>query len=475
MIRQLLRSECTNTGERYKIEIHDSTYSGDPTYYTGADNVFTLSHQQITPQTPYAQNIQQGQCSVSMYVDDNLLIDDILSEPEGTFKIKIFKYPLSFANTYTNNVYDDFIQVEDFSLACGCIKGGIGTLEAVTFIDDFTTGDSIYWQGYVLPDLCNYQNSFSPFKLDIVAKDFLYTKRQFYGSDFAFTYGRKSLFNVIYTILRDEFEIKFRSITNFAADDSGDEYLEKVYIDDSTLRDYGNEGTGGITKFEALQRILQSNNLVVKQTDGKWYVTQYSAMSTNIVDEFQASGTVTGSLSTSVNIGQNPSNITVDSIVGSVSPVGTIQGRYLHRTRVSTISIPSYVQLDVSQTPLSYTSDITTDTDSHTLTITGNISANTGSPNTPSVKAYILIKYGNDYWDGSTWSTYSSGAGITIELSKPAGYYTVYSNTVSIETDFIPAGDKELSVTLYRAEKFTLSGLFDGYASFNDLSIIGKC
>jgi len=465
MIRQLLRSQCSNTGERYKIEIHDSNYSGDPIYYTGAGDVFTLSHQQLNPQTPYSQNIQQGECRLSMFVSDTLLIDDILSEQEGTFTIKLYKYPLSFDTLHGNNIYGDLIQIEDFSLASPCISGGVGQLEAFTFIDDFTNGDSLYWQGYVYPDLCNYEQSFTPFQFDIVARDFLYTKRELYGADVSFPgYGRKKLFSVIYSILQDEFDVPFRSITNFAADASGNEYLEDVYIDDSTLRDYGTEGAGLIKKFEALQRILQSNNLIVKQTDGKWFVTQYTAMDTNIVDVFEASGTVTGALSTSQNIGQNPTKITTQSTVGSVSPVGLVQGRYLHRTRISTISIPSSVSLDDAQTPLSYTSDITTDANSHTLTITGNISANTGATNTPSVKAYILIKYGTDYWDGSTWTTYSSGQGITIDLDKSSPFSSIYSNTVSIETDFIPSGDEELSVTIYRAEEFDSGGSFDEYA-----------
>jgi len=464
MIRFVLRSECSYTQEKYKIEIFDSNFTGDPTYYTGAGSVFTLTHQQINPQEPYRQNIQQGQCTVSLHNDDSNFLSDLFDSQEGDMLIKIYKYPLSFASTHSENIYDDFIQTEDFSLLSDCDSGGVGELDAFTWIDDLTTGDSIYWQGYIFPDLCTYEESFDPYVLNLVAKDFLYTKREFYGSDLGFTFGTKSLFEVIYTILRDEFEIPFRSITSFAADDSGEDYLEQVYIDDSTLREYEQTGIGLIKKIEALQRILQSNNLMVKQTDGKWFITQMTAMDSNIVDVLEATNTSTAFLDTSVNIGQNPSNIITQSSVGVVNPVGIIQGRYLHRTRISTINVPGTVTIDQSTASKSYTSDITTDTDSHTISIVGQIAANTGATNTPLVKGYILIKYGTDYWDGDSWETYSSGFGVPIELDQSSPFSSLYTGTVSILTDFIPSGSEELSITLYRAEEFDSGGSFDEYA-----------
>ena len=464
MIRFVLRSECSYTQEKYKIEIFDSNFTGDPTYYTGAGSVFTLTHQQINPQEPYRQNIQQGQCTVSLHNDDSNFLSDLFDSQEGDMLIKIYKYPLSFASTHSENIYDKFIQIEDFSLLSDCDSGRVGELDAFTWIDDLTTGDSIYWQGYIFPDLCTYEESFDPYVLNLVAKDFLYTKREFYGSDLGFTFGRKSLFEVIYTILRDEFEIPFRSITSFAADDSGEDYLEQVYIDDSTLREYEQTGIGLIKKIEALQRILQSNNLMVKQTDGKWFITQMTAMDSNIVDVLEANNTSTAFLDTSVNIGQNPSNIITQSSVGVVNPVGIIQGRYLHRTRISTINVPGTVSIDQSTASKSYTSDITTDTDSHTISIVGQIAANTGATNTPLVKGYILIKYGTDYWDGDSWETYSSGNGVPIELDQSSPFSSIYTGTVSILTDFIPSGSEELSITLYRAEEFDSGGSFDEYA-----------
>jgi hypothetical protein len=464
MIRFVLRSECSYTQEKYKIEIFDSNFTGDPTYYTGAGSVFTLTHQQINPQEPYRQNIQQGQCTVSLHNDDSNFLSDLFDSQEGDMLIKIYKYPLSFASTHSGNIYDDFIQIEDFSLLSDCDSGRVGELDAFTWIDDLTTGDSIYWQGYIFPDLCTYEESFDPYVLNLVAKDFLYTKREFYGSDLGFTFGSKSLFEVIFTILRDEFEIPFRSITSFAADDSGEDYLEQVYIDDSTLREYEQTGIGLIKKIEALQRILQSNNLMVKQTDGKWFITQMTAMDSNIVDVLEATNTSTAFLDTSVNIGQNPSNIITQSSVGVVNPVGIIQGRYLHRTRISTINVPGTVSIDQSTASKSYTSDITTDTDSHTISIVGQIAANTGATNTPLVKGYILIKYGTDYWDGDSWETYSSGFGVPIELDQSSPFSSLYTGTVSILTDFIPSGSEELSITLYRAEEFDSGGSFDEYA-----------
>lgn len=421
MIRWRFTQVATESQETYRVDINDPTWSGSVTDVKGVG--FSFQHQSVSDTDPFSTNILEGQLSVTLYVST------------------------SDSDMMTNSFLETLVQGEDddYSLILS-IKNGI-------------IYDTL-WTGSVLPDLTIFDESFEPYKATIVAKDFALTKIQNYTPDNT----RRSLIEIIKEIVQEEVNITVKSFTAFKSKDVNDDYLSYVYIDDSSLKQYPG---GAINKYEALQWILQSNNLILWQWNNNWFVSQLSAYGSSTGYVYDSSTDATTLQTTRLPL----TDVTISSKNTVVPSVGLALGEYKHRTRISLLddSLPSLVQVPSSySTGVTYDGKFDADADSHTVELSFDVLVNPGT-SVSSMNVAIEIGYGDYRWliDSNNvvsppaqeeWvdiADITGGAGNRrniLELSQTGQFGQFWVGSFSISTDDLPQGDNEtFFITFYRA------------------------
>ena len=421
MIRWRIQQEAIESQETYRIDIDDPSWSGSVQEITSAG--FTFQHQSLSDTEPFSQNILEGQLSFTVYIDTD---SDFMSP------------------TNLNSI----------------IQGKDGEYTATLKILSGGSYDTL-WTGGIIPDLTTYSESYQPYQANFIAKDFILTKRQQYVPDET----RQELIDIIAEIVQTEVNINIKSLTSFDAKGSNDDYLSYVEIDDSSLVNFEDPYNNPIYKIEALQWILQSNNLILKQWDNTWYVSQFSAYDGDTGYEYNHS---TGN-TTSVTIRNPISDVHVSSLNKVVPAIGFLSGEYKHRTRISQLydSVPDYLQVSGSS-GTSYEGKFDADADSHTIDLSADVQVSPGSAKT-SMYVEVEIAYGDYRWLTNDWSVASEpilnewvdiaditgGAGNRrnkIQLTQQGQFGQEWAGSFAISTDTLPQGDDELcKITFYQA------------------------
>jgi len=411
MIRWRIQQEAIESQETYRIDIDDPSWSGSVQEITSAG--FTFQHQSLSDTEPFSQNILEGQLSFNVYIDTD---SDFMSP------------------TNLNSI----IQGEDgeYTATLKILSGG--------------SYDTL-WTGGIIPDLTTYTESYQPYQANFIAKDFILTKRQQYVPDET----RQELIDIIAEIVQTEVNTNIKSLTSFDAKGSNDDYLSYVEIDDSSLVNFEDPYNNPIYKIEALQWILQSNNLILKQWDNTWYVSQFSAYDGDTGYEYNHS---TGN-TTSVTIRNPVSDVHVSSLNKVVPAIGFLSGEYKHRTRItnSTTPIPSQFTVADGQSR-SFASVFDSDADSHKIQLSSDIEVATETVKT-SMFVYVEIAYGDyRYLTEKRWLPNSPEALQWIHIDDIQGeisnrynrFYlditnvqTVWQGNFSISTNYLPEGEQE--------------------------------
>jgi len=307
------------------------------------------------------------------------------------------------------------------------------------------------WTGGIIPDLTTYSESFEPYQANFIAKDFILTKRQQYVPDET----RQELIDIIAEIVQTEVNTNIKSLTSFDAKGSNDDYLSYVEIDDSSLVNYDDEYNLQIYKIEALQWILQSNNLIVKQWDNAWYVSQFSVYDGDTGYEYDHS---TGN-TTSVTIRNPVTDVTINSVNKVIPAVYQAIGNYRHRTRISQLYQPIPAQFTVIATESrSFASVFDADDDSHTVELSADVEVVTSTVKT-SMFVYVEIAYGDyRYLTEKRWLPNSPEAFNWIHIDDIQGEISnrynrffldrtrvqqVWQGNFAISTNYMPEGEQE--------------------------------
>lgn len=427
MIRWRIQQEAIESQETYRIDIDDPSWSGSVQEITSAG--FTFQHQSLSDTDPFSQNILEGQLSFNVYIKTS---DSDFMSP-----------------TNLNSI----IQGEDgeYTATLKILSGG--------------SYDTL-WTGGIIPDLTTYSESFDPYQATFIAKDFILTKSQQYVPD----EDRRRLIDIIKEIVQDEVNITVKSLTSFAADGtpgSNDDYLSYVYIDDTSLVQYDDTYNTPIYKIEALQWILQSNNLILKQWDNTWYVSQFTAYDGSTGYEYNSSTDTT----TSVTIRNPVTDVTINSVNKIIPAVYLAFGEYRHRTRISTLNTPipdTVTILSTNSAGTSYSGKFDADASSHTVELSFDVEVNPGTTYT-SMNVAVEIAYGdyrflinstnvtsppaiNEWVDIADITGGSGNYRNILDLTQQGQFGQIWAGSFSISTDFLPAGtDEEFKITFYRA------------------------
>jgi hypothetical protein len=398
----------TETGEDIRVEIHDSDFVGSASKLKGTGAGWaSRSVQQLDPRNPLSSPVQKSEVSVSLWVESSSLIDDLFSSEEGRFTL----------------IYDK----------------------------DSTE----YFEGTILPDLCDYDylEDSALWKLTIKAKDLSILEGEYYTDDGtisgALETGRVTVIEAIADILPYSKTIKTHTSWIVDGTTTSNDYLRQVYIDKYALRTYartGDESDEPITKLTALEWILKSNGLILKQENG-WVLDHITAMS-NPASVLESNYDTSGTFSSASNVDlTNTATIVIGSPYNHNPGIKSARLKYDHRTKISGIVYPSVIELVDAGTD-SFSQLFISD-GSQTLSLSFTVNAETDETEA-SMDARVRITSGSYYLqDDLSWdTTVNSYVEFSLTKGKPlSGGGNVWRGSFSITTDDIPdAADGTLTV-----------------------------
>lgn len=414
--------ESYETGVKYMVELDDSEYTG--AINNLKHNGFTFEHLRLSDTQPFLQNIYEGKLALNVIIGDNTSSDFLreirLNEIVGS----------------EENMYKLILKVDR--------SGLYETL----------------WTGSLLPDLTTFDNSFFPYSATLVAKDFVVSKATSFN--FSLQQGeRRRLIDIIKDILHNELDVNVKSLTNFSAKDSDDDFLSYVYVDDNSLKDY--EEVVPMTAYLALEWLTQSNNLILKQWDNTWYIHHVSAYGDQTGFVYNSNSDTT----TVEIIKRSLPSPTIESAYSVAPGLSLVKGDYKHRTRIAKVDPPVLSYFTVTPN-LVYGKESTgffdSDSDSHIVNTAGFVEC-AFQPGQDSMQFSIEIAYGDLRWIESgvkdngdiiekEWVNVSElGGPSSVSLASyrnvfnmeqvQEGFYTSWKGSFSIETDYMPSGNRE--------------------------------
>jgi len=219
-------------GVRHDIELVKPGYSGASTELRGSDGFLQFTHENLSESDVFSTPIQRGRLDYGVFIDSDgarTVIDEMLVSQEGNFIMK----------WYQNSV--------------------------------------LFWTGTVALDLSNFEEASFPYRAQIVAKDLSFIEGILFptyedptpANSFA---SRRTLISLVAECL--PYGLNIVTATSWVEShiNSAQDFMRQVYLDASTL--------AGLTLYQALERIMVSNGLFLKQTDGVWLIEQLSAHQT---------------------------------------------------------------------------------------------------------------------------------------------------------------------------------------------------
>ena len=136
----------SSTDRLFKIEIHDSNYSGDPESFVVASDGFTLNYSGETDDI--VSPIIGSSCTINAYNTNNAFdtfINALKSYQESRFTVRI---------------YAEYNAIED-----GLVMSYYDTIEPPD------GGLALYWAGIIMQDLVTVEDTSKPYVFSITATD----------------------------------------------------------------------------------------------------------------------------------------------------------------------------------------------------------------------------------------------------------------------------------------------------------------
>jgi hypothetical protein len=219
-------------GVTHRIDLIRTGYVGASTELRGSDAFLQFAHENLSEADVFGTPIQRGRLDFGVWIDSTgqkAVIDELFLSEEGQFLVQ----------WYINNV--------------------------------------LFWTGTVALDLSNFDEGAFPYRAQITAKDLTYLEGLAFptyadptpANSFA---TRRTLISLIAECLPYGLNIVTATSWIESNIDTAQDFLRQVYLDASSLQ--------GLTRFEALNRILSDNGCFLKQVDGVWLIEQLSAHAT---------------------------------------------------------------------------------------------------------------------------------------------------------------------------------------------------
>jgi len=239
------KTETNNNETEYRIDISQRGYSGSITNVLAYGDVFELSYDKIEPTEPLKDPIQKGRLTFNLLVrgsTEQNLLEDIFEKAEGEYQMALYQ------------------------------------------------DNQLVWKGYVLNDLLEISEGDFPHESTINAKDF--TRLEQFA--FPLSEERKTVMETVSELVDDlGFNLGFKTYTNWEYSEMSGDILNGSIIDQRQLRNFGEIGEGdeydeddiAITNFDALQFILKSFGLLMRQSDGFFRLYHLSALTSATTSE----------------------------------------------------------------------------------------------------------------------------------------------------------------------------------------------
>lgn len=396
-----VEQEAIASGKRYRATFFKS---GDPSAVvdvTGA-GAFIYQHNSIDQRVPYSNPISRASLTVSLWIQDSNFDTDITQVIFDSISEKLHKVRLE-------------------------IMDGLGVWQKE-------------WEGYVIRDLCNREETEYPYRLTLVARDTTQIVGDF---DTSQTEYNGTLIETIAPILGSTgLGDGVKTLTNFVNDSLPsltDDYLSQTFFNTKQLADIGADGeVKPISKIEALTRLLKNNNLILFQRGGYWWLVNLSAVYyQQDVTEYDFDGVPQG---TSSIESLTAFDVLRQSTKGNLPIPKTITFEYRHNGALFDLSFLEDFQITLPETSRTFSQYFESD-GTQKVNITGQVATVTANAD-DDVFAYISIKAGSVYYNQSTgtWGADFSRYAIKLETggipNVPDEY--PYSATFSLRTVNVP-------------------------------------
>lgn len=163
-----LRGEFISlNGQRYQVQINDSSYSGSIVDVTVDEKGFEVSYDGETDKV--FSPLLGSSLSLSFF-NDSVAIDsfrsDLLNAQQKRFSIRVLKVK-SAEGGFSDRVVADGGTVESLS----CVESAVNALGGATDFDELDS--ELYWTGYVVQDLIEEADESKPRKMTLKASDAL--------------------------------------------------------------------------------------------------------------------------------------------------------------------------------------------------------------------------------------------------------------------------------------------------------------
>lgn len=307
---------------------------------------------------------------------------------------------------------------------------------------------TVVWTGQVIADLLEYKEGAFPVGATIMAKDVSPLKSP--GS-FGLQSGGQKFIQTIADILNNlGLSLDIYTYTNWQYSTETGDYLGYTGHVLNALRDFGGAGEDdrAISNFDALERILRANKLILRQANNAWHLSHISALTspesvTRVTYNSSGTQTATGSVDLT-EAGDN--YIQRTSINKFVPAIKMARSEFDHRTLIGGINIPERVTILAAGSDQSYSNTFFLSDGTQSIEFTGFIRAIRSGAD--SISAKIRIQVDDQYWTGSAWSGTASDIEVDLAQVDP----DIWQSTFNIATDAIPStADGTMTITLDRA------------------------
>jgi len=423
------KTETNNNETEYRIDISQRGYSGSITNVLAYGDVFELSYDKIEPTEPLKDPIQKGRLTFNLLVrgaTEQDLLEDIFEKAEGEYQMALYQ------------------------------------------------DNQLVWKGYVLNDLLEISEGDFPHESTINAKDFTRLE-QF---TFPLSDQRKTVMETVSELVDDlGFNLGFKTYTNWEYSEMSGDILNGSIIDQRQLRDFGEIGEGEeydeddaeITNFDALQLILKSFGLLMRQSDGFFRLYHLSALTsaTTSENEYGVNGAFITDRTVDLSLAVDRSSrfILPSSITRFNAGLKRVRATLVHHTAQSEITFDRNVGVGGGDEQADQVfQQFFNSNGKQNIELKTNISAQTrdlaNAPFPRNARIRVAIEGNVNYYlqkDG-TWTT--DDTTMEIELSSAESISQgqedetrVFRSSFSVESETIPAlADGTLSVTFKSAQ-----------------------
>lgn len=418
-LRAYWEQKNTN-GVTDRIEIHEDGFVGTSIQLEGDETGFTFSHDEITSDTnegllsPFANKIQVGKINFRPKISNNtekqLLLDirdsdftdfQIIWKQDGNLKMKFYPDNTQLSYPESGGVFFGRITGTDFDILRG-IDYPLND-ERVTFID--TISSLLSYTGFDLP---------------------------------------------------------IKTATSWITEQTTDstDFLSQIYHQTEALRVFANTGDESpetITVWKALEKV-GAPALLFKQINGFFTVEQISEFNVpETVHEtiYDSTGAVISATSTvdrtqtafkSLNLGSPVIRNSSDNEIYPAIKKAVV--KFDHRTKVSSLKIPSDVFVDSVNSPVQFQQQILTGNGT-SISLSGNIVSIYPSEQSQDGSIQVGIESPGFYWDNETGSWEPGSGASTFDVIMLRDNITGRT-VLSIETDDLPESGL-YTISLYLA------------------------